>query len=120
MKYIALIALLFGTFAAAQAPPQIQQLNDLPNAGALFIRYCSPAGKACVTRRAICYGQCCDPFEADDMGYVCYGDIEGSVPRGYKYVGWFCQMYNPSDKPAYGAKGDAGKKDPCPDRKNSR
>ena len=103
-----------------QAPPEVVNMNTLPNAGQLFIQYCLVGRSICVTRKAICYGQCCDQYEADSIGYACSGDIEGVVPWGFKYASWTCQPFNPSDKPPGGAKGKAGRKDPCPKEKNPR
>lgn len=82
--------------ALIQAPPEIQALNDQPNAGALYIRYCSSEG-LCVARKAICYGTCCDQEEADEIGSGCFGDVVGSIPVGYRYTGWYCTKYHSNE-----------------------
>ena len=77
-----------------QAPPEIQALNDLPNAADLYLVYCSPFNIVCVTRRDICYGQCGNQESADATGYACVGDIEGDVPPGFHYARWFSIDYH--------------------------
>ena len=80
------------------APPPIQAMNNLPNAAQLNLVYCSPGNLVCVTRKAICYGQCGDQGTADDMGYGCSGDIEGTVPYGFHYARWFAVAYDTGRK----------------------
>jgi hypothetical protein len=83
----------WGSAGYSQAPAPIEAMNDLPNAAQLMLVYCSQDGKTCVTRRAICYGQCGDQYTADDMGYGCSGDIEGTVPPRFHYARWFAVDY---------------------------
>lgn len=80
--------------ASAQAPPQILAMDDLPNAGQLYLNYCVAGDHRCVGIKAICYGQCCDQATADQMGYGCSGNIEGHVPHGYHYAGWSCRTFD--------------------------
>lgn len=87
------IILLWSGFVQA-APPEIEHLNQLPNAGQLYLDYCAVGHHICVTVKAICYGQCCDQSQADDMGYGCSGDIDGIVPPGFHYAGWSCQIFD--------------------------
>lgn len=90
----ALLALSLFTLAArAQAPPEVQAMNSLPNAGELYLLYCG-SGDHCVNLKAICYGQCCDQDVADEMGYGCFGDVEGRAPRGSHYAGWSCKDFD--------------------------
>ena len=92
--FILAMAAALVTPSQAQAPPEIADMNSLPNAAALSIVYCSHDGKACVTRRAICYGLCGDQSIADSMGYGCSGDLDGSVPPGFHYARWFAVAYD--------------------------
>jgi hypothetical protein len=84
---------LFTSMFINQVPANVQAMNELSNAAELYLVYCSPRNKACVTRRAICYGQCGDQSTADEMGYGCSGDIEGHVPNGFRYARWFSAAY---------------------------
>lgn len=101
MKKILLVAaILFGTNVHAQtldphsiAPPEILKMDSLPNAGELLLRYCLIGNHLCVERSTSCHGQCCEQVTADAEGYGCSGDVYGSIPPGYRYAGWRCQMY---------------------------
>ena len=75
------------------APPAILQMDNLPNAGELLIRYCMLGDHLCVERSTSCHGQCCDQSEADSLGYNCSGNVFGVIPPGSHYAGWRCQMY---------------------------
>ena len=95
MKRISIIlALLISAGTALAAPPEIEAMNNLPNAGQLYIDYCAIGHHGCVTVEAICYGQCCKQGEADSMGYGCSGDIRGIVPPGLHYAGWSCKTFD--------------------------
>ncbi len=85
-------ALIMFMVLGQQAPPQVEAMNDLPNAAELHLVYCLK-DKVCVQRRAICYGQCGDQENGDEMGYGCSGNIVGTVPSGYKYTSWFAIDY---------------------------
>ena len=100
MKLYALLLLAVMTAASsAQAPPQILDMQNLPNAGQLYLDYCGIGNpKPCVRVKAICYGQCCSQYDADDMGYGCSGDVERRVPRGYRYTGWSCTIFDSGKK----------------------
>ena len=98
----------------AQVPDEILKMNDLPNAGSLYLKYCVVHGP-CIYRHAIAFGQVCDQGTADSMGYACTGDIEGRVPSGYRYAGWKCQIFE-SSKLLTGKSGD----DPCPTQSKNR
>jgi len=102
-----LVLVMVGTAFGQDAPPQILQMNNLPNAGVLFLEYCSNM-PACVYRQAIAFGQVCSQEVADDMGYACSGDIKGTVPKGFHYAGWKCTFLDKDST----VRGSAGK-DPC-------
>lgn len=112
MKQVMFAAILFIVSPLlGQVPPQVLAMNDLPNAGQLYLNYCLAGDKPCVTVRAICYGQCCAQYEADDMGYGCSGDVDGYIPPRYRYTGWSCRMFDSGRKltgkadPKYSTKG---------------
>jgi hypothetical protein len=100
--YLLIAILAAATNAQAQdphsiAPPEILNMDSLPNAGELFIRYCVSGffgGQSCVERSTSCHGQCCSQGEADDIGYGCSGDVYGDIPSGAHYAGWTCKMYS--------------------------
>ena len=92
-KYIAGL-MFFAASSAYAAPPEIEALNSLPNAAQLYLDYCLIGHHACVTVKAICYGQCGSQGTADAMGYGCSGDIEGFVPPGFHYAGWSAESYD--------------------------
>ena len=52
------------------APANVQAMNSLPNAAALFLMYCGLDNK-CETHKAVCFGQCGNQDMADDMGNKC-------------------------------------------------
>ena len=94
MKLLGLILLTASAgWGQVPVPVQVQAMNDLPNAAQLNLVYCSSGNKVCVTRRAICYGQCGTQDEADEMGYGCSGDVEGRVPAGFHYARWVAFDY---------------------------
>jgi hypothetical protein len=76
------------------APPEILQMDRLPNAGALLLRFCSIGNVDCVERSTSCHGQCCNQAVADAEGYGCSGDVYGGIPPGFHYSGWRCEMYS--------------------------
>lgn len=108
-KAAVFLAAMIVTRSACAAPPQIEALNGLPNAGTLYVEYCSVDGGVCESHEAIAYGQVCDQAEADDMGYGCSGDIKGRVSPGMRYARWHCI---PFDRPTYDMplRGEAGPK----------
>ncbi len=75
------------------APPEILQMDTLPNAGELIVNYCLIGSHICSEYTTSCHGQCCSQEEADSIGYGCSGDVYGSIPAGYHYAGWRCELY---------------------------
>lgn len=91
-----LASLIYG--ANAQVPREVQAMNDLPNAGQLYLDYCFLGKSPCVTVKAICYGQCCSKSTADEMGYGCSGDVDGYIPPMFRYAKWSCEQFDGKKK----------------------
>jgi hypothetical protein len=102
MKNLLVVAVLLAVMdlnAKAQdphsiAPSEILSMDSMPNAGELFVRYCMIGNHLCTVHSTSCHGQCCNQFEADDIGYGCSGDVFGLIPPGSHYAGWICKMYS--------------------------
>lgn len=93
LKLLAIAVVVLSGSAFGQAPQPIQDMNNLPNAAELHLIYCAIGNKVCVDLLAICYGQCGNQSEADDMGYGCSGDLRGYVPYGFHYAKWYAVDY---------------------------
>jgi hypothetical protein len=115
MKCSYLIAVaVVGMTVAAQAqdlhsiaPPAILQMDSLPNAGELRVRYCLVGNHICTEHSTSCHGQCCSQYAADSIGYGCSGNVYGLISPLSHYAGWRCQMYaKPASDVPLG--GDAG------------
>lgn len=113
--YSIIAPLIITTSASAQtrdphsiAPPQILQMDSLPNAGALMLKFCAIGSHLCVERSTSCHGQCCSQVVADEEGYGCSGDVFGVIPPGYHYAGWRCQMYEAATSSSIPVEGPAG------------
>lgn len=96
LAIVALAILITSTYA--QAPQQVLQMNDLSNAGQLYLDYCAFGQSICITVKAICYGQCVDQSTADEMGYGCSGDVEGVIPYGFHYARWHGLIFGTKKK----------------------
>jgi hypothetical protein len=100
MKLWLVAAVLIGISSAqAQdlhsiAPPAILQMDSLPNAGELYLRFCLVGNHICTEHGTSCHGQCCDQSMADSEGYGCSGDVFGVRIPGSHYAGWRCHMYS--------------------------
>lgn len=113
MKLVGVIVWMMIGMAAArgQAPREVLAMNELPNAGQLYLDYCFIGKGPCVTVKAICYGQCCAQDVADEMGYGCSGDVQGYIPHKFRYSAWSCTKFASNKKitgladPKYPTKG---------------
>lgn len=93
------------------SPPAafMQQYQGMPNTGVLHLRYCLIGNHVCMGIVADAWGQVCDAGMARSMGHShefgwrgdIEGDIEGTVPPGYHYAGWWCVLDNPQDAKKY-------------------
>ena len=90
---LAAVAVYLTPAAQAQPTDFIQQYQDLPNAGTLFLKFCIIGSSLfCTERRAVAYGQVCDPWLAHDMGTGTSGDVQGGLPPWpMHYAGWRCE-----------------------------
>jgi len=75
------------------APPAILQMDSLPNAGELLLRFCMLGNHLCTEHSTSCHGQCCEQGIADAEGYGCSGNVFGLIPPMSHYAGWRCKMY---------------------------
>lgn len=82
-------ALLLNIGMVGQVPTHFIDMNNLPNAAQLYLVYCLHTNKPCVTVKSLCWGQCGNQQSADEMGYGCFGDVEGTIPHGYHYAKWY-------------------------------
>ena len=114
-SFILGLAAVISLDLAAQAQPAdfIQHYQALPNAGTLFLKFC-PFGISafCTERRAIAYGQVCNPRLAHGIGTGESGDVMGGLPTWpMRYAGWRCES---ATKASELPSGDAGLAVPPP------
>ena len=102
-------ALLLAPAARAQPADFVRQFQELPNAGALYLKFCVGGSTLlCEERRAIAYGQVCDPGLAHDMGTGQSGDVVGGLPGWPRhYAGWRCDTAASAADLPHGTSGGA-------------
>lgn len=111
-------ALVLGLMAAAAWPavPARTQpaeftryYQGLPGSGTLFLKFCAIGASVwCEERRAIAYGQVCDPWLAHGMGTGKSGTVQGGIPGWpMRYAGWRCETVAKDADPPYGTAGPA-------------
>lgn len=112
-RKIALViaSILLGGNANAQPSRLSPYFHDRPHGEILFLKFCAfgfVKSKICTERRAIAYGQVCNPWLARSMGTGASGNVEKGIPGWpMRYAGWRCETNTPPSLLAHGTEGDA-------------
>lgn len=102
LKSLAILAMLAPISVIHAQPQEVLDFHNRLDGGELIIHFCSEPSRSwlmpwrapvaqCEDRKAIIYGQVCDSGAAKTMGAGESGNVEGGLPNGMKYAGFYCQ-----------------------------